>query len=326
MKFRAQGWLAGLASVFLVGCGGGGGSGDDDTTVDGSVSTTDGGGNQPDAYVMPPNSKMVRLIEAQYSIPAGQEFYQCTRVDATEQLDILKLIPVAPNGTHHTVFATDPSKGTVGTSRNDCGAIGLDWKPLFASGVGSPALTMPPGVSLRIASGNQMVLNLHLYNASGATITGTAALDAVVSTDPSALEPAGVPFVGPPPAGQFRIPSNVMMTDRCKVSRDTQFFAVFPHMHQKGRHIKIWAETGGGQQVVWDKDYDFNDQSFGSFTPIQLTAGDTIHVACEWDPSAANVALGDSSDQEMCFAISYVYPPVATQGPFCTCSIPGLGC
>ena len=64
MKFRAQGWLAGLAGVFLVGCGGGG-SGDDDTTVDGSISTTDGGGNQPDAYVMPPNSKMVRLIEAQ---------------------------------------------------------------------------------------------------------------------------------------------------------------------------------------------------------------------------------------------------------------------
>jgi len=322
MTYRTGSGLALLVGFSFLGCGGGSGTngnGDGGNSIDSSTTV--------DAEVMPPNSKMVRLLSAPFSIPAGQEFYQCTRVNATEQLDVLKIIPVSPNGVHHEVFAVDPTKAAEGTSQADCGPIGFDWKPLFASGVNSPSLSMPPGVSLRIGNGEQMVLNLHLYNATGSTITGTAALDALVSTDPTGLEIAGVPFIGPPPIGQ-RIPAGLMMSDRCKLSRDTKFFAVFPHMHKHGRHIKIWAQPAGGtEQVVWDRDYDFQDQTFGSFAPMQLRAGDFIHVACTYDSGGANLELGDRTDQEMCFAISYVVPAVATlmSSPFCSCSTP-LGC
>jgi hypothetical protein len=89
-------------------------------------------------------------------------------------------------------------------------------------------------------------------------------------------------------------------------------------MHMTGKHIKISATTAAGENVVWDNDYDFMDQRFGTFPELQLQAGDKINVTCTY--TVGGTPLGDSSTDEMCFGISYVHPAIATAfgTPFCT--------
>jgi hypothetical protein len=82
--------------------------------------------------------------------------------------------------------------------------------------------------------------------------------------------------------------------------------------------MKVWIE-GSVSQTVWDQDYSFNDQKFGTWDLIQLKQGDRIKNTCTYDASGVGKKFGDSSTDEMCFAISYVTPPVSgTLGqPFC---------
>ncbi len=261
------------------------------------------------------------LISSEFTIPAGDEFYQCERIVATQDLYILDIKPISPTGVHHEVVAIDPGNSPPGKVR--CGPIGQNWSPLFASGVGSGSMKMPPGVALKVAAGQTIVLNLHLFNATPNAITNTAAVEVVSAKNAASYELAGVVFIGPV---NFTINDPMrQVSGACRMSRDTKFFAVFPHMHQTGEQIKIWATTPTGDKVVWDKAYDFNDQSFGSYADwavpgeIALERDDDVNVTCTYSAAGAGKVFGDSSTDEMCFGISYFHPVIDTTfgTPFC---------
>ena len=88
-------------------------------------------------------------------------------------------------------------------------------------------------------------------------------------------------------------------------------FAILPHMHQMGRHLTFWhTPAGGDEQVVFDRDYDFDAQHLEMYDPfVELAPGDTIRVECTWD-NATNetVTFGESSNDEMCFAGLWSFP------------------
>lgn len=272
-----------------------------------------------------PNTRMLHLVSSDYDIPPGSERYQCQRITVDKDLYILKITPVSPLGVHHEVLAIDPSNGPDGVSR--CGPLDTNWRPLFASGVGSPSLDMPPGVALKVPAGSKLVLDLHLFNARPTgDVTGTAAVDVVVADSDAGYQLAAVPFIGPV---QFTVPGSGptpgQVSGSCTVSNDTSFFAVFPHMHTTGKHIKITAGRSGSETVVWDDDYSFDEQRFGSYPDwkgpkaVAMKKGEKINVTCTYDKTGYGKKFGDSTTDEMCFAISYVTPAINTFGgsPFC---------
>jgi len=297
-----------LASCLLAGC-----------TSKGAPTNDQG---TPGDMALPPGTMSMRLLASHYTIPMGEEFYQCQRINLPADMHIISLNPVSPLGVHHQVLAIDPTPGAEGRSDNahggDCSPTDPDWHPLFASGIASPSLTMPTGVALKVAGGQQVVLDLHLFNATANEIVGDAAIDVVVALDPTGYQEAAVPFVG---NMKFTIGPSLKVTGSCTVDKDSKYFAVFPHMHQTGSHIKI-AAAG---TTVWDQDYTFTDQKFGVFPgwsgpeSVQLHQGDKITVECTYDASGMGKSFGDSTTDEMCFAISYVTPPIATSlgTPFC---------
>lgn len=271
---------------------------------------------------LPPHTRMLRLIASDYDIPPGTERYQCQRITVDKDLYLLKVTPVSPLGVHHEVLAIDPSNGPDGVSR--CGPLDTSWRPLFASGVGSPSLVMPQGVALKVPAGSKLVLDLHLFNAKPTgDITGTAAVDVVVADSNDGYQLAQVPFVGPV---QFTVPASGKVSGSCTVSNDTSYFAVFPHMHTTGKHIKISAGRAGSDTVVWDDDYSFEEQRFGSYPDwkgpqaVALKKGDKISVTCTYDSSGIGKKFGDSTTDEMCFAISYVTPAINTLGGSAFCA------
>ena len=284
------------------GDGGGGGGGDG-----GGGGGGDGGGGGG-----------FRLIESSFTLaPDGDEKWQCERKTLTEDVWISRFTPIAPQGTHHTLLAIDTNPDADGTTACDV-SIEQDWNVLFASGLGSPPINMPEGVAVHLRAGQQIVLDLHLYNFSSSPLAETSAID-VLTVDPgSVTDEAEVVLVG---NVSFNVtgPGLRMVDGRCSIDANTNFFAVFPHMHQLGHHALVEVDSGGSAQTVYDEDYDFEQQFFREVPPIPVGAGDEIRITCTYDiPDSRTVGFGESSDEEMCFAISYLYPPTGPGiGNFC---------
>jgi hypothetical protein len=280
-----------------------------------------GMGNNPD-LAPPPGTQLRDLIESDFSLSPGDEYYQCQRVTLKEDVFIVRMTPVSPLGVHHQVLAIDPSPGADGTTNSmggDCSPTDTDWVPFFASGVGSDTITLPPGVAYKATKGQQLVFNLHLYNATNSKLEGKAVMQVALAIDGSSYQPAGFPYVGNPIF--TNIGPSLTVQGTCTVDKDTTIFAVFPHMHQSGKHMKIAV----GSTVVWDADFNFNEQKFGFYPnwlgPETVVAkkGEKITVTCTYHPGAESKGFGDSSDQEMCFGFTFLYPPIGTAfgTPFC---------
>ena len=283
----------------------------------------DGDTGTADLVALPPDlaPPAIRLIAHEYTLEAGQETYLCKRVTLATDWLIGDITPTSAAGTHHQVLGIDPRKSAPDGVFECAGNAEFDplsWQMLFASGVNSPTLTMPEGTAMVLRAGDQIVLQMHLLNASTRAITALAALD--VHTRPA--EPAPTPvqmlLAGVLPDSRVTpsipVGSNQTVNGKCTLPAATNYFAVFPHMHQVGRHIQVTAVVGGQSRAIYDEDYRFDDQRFKQFAPLALAKGDQIEVLCTYDNQTGKpVAFGQSSYEEMCFAISFLSPPVPTK-------------
>jgi hypothetical protein len=286
--------------------------------------TTDASGGTADLARVRNNEP---LLTVNYVIAPGEEFYRCRRVTTTEDIWIKSLTPTSPAGVHHQVFAIDKSTNPPADGETNCPVLNTNWIDLFASGVNSPSLDMPDGVALKVPAGKQMILQLHLFNATQNEIRNSSTLYIEKSLPVDAAHEAEVVLAGPPPIATLGVPTippgnNQKIRAACRMGGDVNFFAVFPHMHQYGTHIKVWVQGQDGtvSEVVYDDDYNFSDQTFAQFPSIALGIEDRIAVECTYNnDTGREIKLGDSSTEEMCFAISYRYPKLNNLAPGSIC-------
>jgi len=245
------------------------------------------------------------IIDGDWSLdPFSENTSDLHTVVIAEDLYIGAIRPIAPQGTHHTVLAI-----------GDLGAGNV----VYASGVGTNAIVFPPGVGLKVAAGESLILQLHLFNPSGEPITGNSGIQ-IVEIAPEDVEyEADLLLPGPT---DLSIPPNQTSTatGSCTVGSTQSFFAIIPHMHQLGTHLKTTVTIGGETTTLYDDAYSFNDQAFVPFTTITLNQGDTIDTECTFNNTTAmTVGWGESSNTEMCFSIMYRYPKVDDGGFFSFC-------
>lgn len=308
-----------VALVLAFGCGGTnpGGGGDDTPVMDAPA------GN-PDAYVPP--SGYTKLIGRNWSLSAGdRDIYRCVRFTVTEDMYITDIEAQAPLGTHHTVLsiASGPAAGPDG--EQNCTVQTLGMVMLYASGVGTSPLKFPTDVSVKVAAGTQLHLNLHLYNASDEGLSGESAIWVKSQPTPTPML-AEMVFAGPlsltingTPMGET--PQAQEVTGTCSINQSFKLFALWPHMHKIATHQKIELLRGQNAPVeLHNKPYDFEEQTYWPQDPeIQLQSGDKIKVTCTYkNPSTSSVGWGDSSDEEMCFGGMYRYP---AQGSILFCAL-----
>jgi hypothetical protein len=295
----------GLALLGVVACSGGGSSDDPDAPP----------ADPPDADP----SGYAELIAHDWTLAAGTESFQCVRLTTTTELWIHGLRPVAPLGTHHTVLSiTDPSGPDGVSTCNETFALGS--AVLFASGVGTDALELPPGVAVRVPAGMQLLLNLHLFNASSDPLSGHSGIAVITLDAGEVTREAGVILAGKA-IGLNIPPGPSTQTGRCTVQTATELYAIMPHMHQLGTHMKVTFDGATGSRVLLDEAYEFGDQRYRVLSPTQqAAAADAIVVDCSYDNTTPDIVrFGESSNDEMCFAITYTIPRItATAGSaFC---------
>jgi hypothetical protein len=302
-----------LALILVLGCGrvGGGNTGDDGTGDD--QPAIDAPVTLPDSPPPPPG--YTRLIGRTWSLQPGQlDTYRCVRVTIPQDMYITNIMAQAPVGTHHTVLSIAGANGTSGTDgEQDCSVQTLGMVMLYASGVGTSPLDFPSSVGIKVQAGQQIHLNLHLFNASDNPIAGDSAILVKAQPTPPPLL-AEMVFAG---TFAFSIPSNNQPYSRgggCTADRDYSLFAVWPHMHQLATHQKIELTRGGTTTVLHDMPYQFAEQRYWLQSPlVQIKTGDQLRVTCTWvNNTGATVGFGDSSNQEMCFGGMYRYPAAST--------------
>jgi hypothetical protein len=262
-----------LSFAFLAACGG-------------------GGGNDPTPDAADTFGTWSPLIQKTWSLPAGGEKTSDLQIEPVDRDVVIGgMRPLSPVGTHHTLLF----KGAEGTNM------------VYASGVGTGELMFPAGTGMRITAGTLLGLQLHIYNTTDAPLTGTSGIE-ILEVDPATVTDEVDMFL-PGPQDLAIAPGEHTQSGTCTVTQPYKVFALFPHMHQLGSHMKTVVNAGGTEHVLNDATYDFEHQTVKSFEPLQLNPGDTITTECTWmNTTNETVTYGESSTTEMCYSILYRYP------------------
>jgi hypothetical protein len=257
------------------------------------------------------NSEWLSLVEADWTLGSGEEGYTCAKVTIEEDLYIDALRAISPVGTHHTVLSVDRATSSpLPEGTFECDAATNGQNMLFGSGVGTLPVEFPEGVAIKIEKGSSLVLNLHLFNVSSAPLADRSGIEVRRVGPEEVVHEAEIVLAGKV-AGLLVPPGESTQTGACAMSHDVTLFAVFPHMHQLGTHLKATAEPAGGSPAVLvDAPYSFDDQVYYGVEPqLSLKSGDLVNVECTYqNPGTETVSFGDSSLEEMCFVGLYRYP------------------
>lgn len=253
----------------------------------------------------------VTLLSTPWSLDPGSEQYDCYRVTMQQDVWIKSIKPIAPVGTHHSVLmlVTNPTEPD---GLTQCSSLLTD-PAIYASGVGTNELDFPDGIGLHIKAGQQLFLNLHLFNASDSPLTGTSGIEYLPADPTTIVHEAGTVLAGRATDATVPVGLNQSLQFTCTTPANVTMFAVAPHMHLYGIHLNATYNPGSdaAPTTVLDTDYQFDNQQF-RMMPQQLTttAGGKYVVTCTYDNESGNpIDFGESTTQEMCFAMTYVYPP-----------------
>jgi hypothetical protein len=289
--------------------------GDDD---DGGTPSIDAAAGGADAATSDAGTGLTTLITGDWTIPAGAEIYHCVRLTVPSDLLITEFHPIIPPGTHHTVLSVDDPGTPDGEYACNFTDIGTK-RGVYGTGVGANTFVLPDRVAMKVHAGEQLVLNLHLYNPTDAVISGTSGVEVKLVT------PADVDFEADSDLfgaiGNLVVPPGAnTVTANCTASANVTVFALAPHMHKLGVHMKGTITPGAGPPItLLDDDYSFLEQIVTVLPQtIELHAGDALSVECSYEnPGATTIYFGDSSDDEMCFLGLYRYP---AGSPFINCN------
>lgn len=244
-----------------------------------------------------------------FSVPPGEERYYCLRKYITEDMYIAGFESISPPGVHHMIASAGEPDGP--DDVRECTSYDHHFeKFLYEGSSGVDPLELPQGLAARIEPGQQLNLNIHILNTTDQTQTGTAGVRILRETPVPEEDVAASVYMG---RLELDIPPGVSThIGQCELTQDETLFAITPHMHSHGIHMKVTARSSiDGDVVVHDEDFFFDTTKKPSmFDPVKMKKGDIVSVECTYDNNTGHMLHWgeDSFTAEMCFAAIYLYP------------------
>ncbi|MGZ3422515.1 MAG: monooxygenase [Polyangiales bacterium] len=261
-----------------------------------------------DSGTAAPTTAEVKFTTLPYTLKPGDEKYFCYTMNLDADAIVTELTPTYGKATHHFGLYYTIADEPAGFS--ECPLlIKTTWVPLYGGGKDSGTLKLPDNAGFKLKKGQQLLIQLHLLNATKEDVTDTGAMTMKTTADPNA------PFTK---AGMFgfdnrdlTVPAKstgVEQSMDCTAPFDMDVFAVFGHMHTLGKHIEVSRGPTAGAEVLYSSAWNFDQQPT---TPLSfhVKKGDSVHLRCQWDnPTDTLVKYGESTHDEMCSFVWYYTP------------------
>ena len=201
-------------------------------------------------------------------------------------VEAIEILPGDRRVLHHVIMLS------LETLQNSTGNGVQGWLAGWAAG--TDPMRMPSGTARLIKDGTQIVANMH-YHPSGEAATDVTRVGFHFSDRKDLREVRNHWVMN----SSFEIPAgdpNHEATASYTFEKDTDIYVVAPHMHYRGKDMKMWLELpdGSTRHLIDVPGYDFNWQTFYEFPePVRAPAGTTIQVLGHWNNSAENPANPD---------------------------------
>jgi hypothetical protein len=245
------------------------------------------------------------LTTPELTVAAGEERYTCFSKTLDEDIAVDRFDFTGDPVVHHVFLSRAIVAEPEGLS--ECNVIFKQtWLPMFVTGKGSTSLEYPAGAATVLHKGTQIVLQLHLLNATTTEAHKSAGVVMRKSTLSNA-DPVAIYAFG---TQKFALPPNAAsdVVDECTPSEDVEAFATLAHMHKLGTslHLSVEADDGGLQEVVNRDPYSFDNQ-FIETNPIRAPKGKKTQLTCGYNNTTSRVVrFGESSNDEMCYLVAYI--------------------
>jgi len=173
------------------------------------------------------------------------------------------------------------------------GDLDSDW--LAATAPGARPMILPQGLAKRIPAGSKLVFQMH-YTPNGKPNEDLSSIG-LIFADPDTVRHEVVTQKAA--NTRFRIGAgepNHEVKAAFRFPQDSLMFAMFPHMHLRGKAFRYTAEYPDGKsEVLLDVPrYDFNWQNAYEFVEAKpMPAGTVLHCVAHFDNSADNPANPD---------------------------------
>jgi hypothetical protein len=261
----------------------------------------------------PDPSKTLRLYTPPMTIPAGQEVLLCINLPYIAERDLLfkSVRGGQMKGGHHAgVFVSvQPSEDFAPA---ECGDDMSHLRYTAGAGGGGGGFTeLPQGVALRIANGQQIVIQSHYINTSDQPITvmDMVELDyTTIEESPTVVDAFAIIH------DDIAIPPGAVEHEEiteCKLDEDFDIYMMLGHTHEYGVFFQLERVPGDGSEPellyhATDGKLLRESPEIKLFdTPLRWSAGDTIRITCRWTNDTDH-EIG--WPEEMCVALMYYGP------------------
>lgn len=169
---------------------------------------------------------------------------------------------------------------------------------------GMEAFIMDKGEGMFLPPNAVLVLQMHYHKEKGQEAKDRSSV-AIQFADYPIVKEKRLGVVG---NEEFRIPAgaaNHEVKGMMTVQEDSTIQEIMPHMHLRGKDMKIWAEFPDGkkQDLLFVPKYDFNWQVFYKFSePLQAPKGTKLFCVAHYDNSKNN-AKNPDPNKEVTFGL-----------------------
>jgi hypothetical protein len=262
-----------------------------------------------------PDTPHLDFASDTYTLQPGEEKYFCytTNLPADRDVVITKLTPTYGDGTHHILVS---QAAVAEPTFSECPVLSkTTWVPVYGGGKDSGPLELPANTGFKpLARGQQIVMQLHLQNATDAPISSHTAMRIdIADATPDIIQAGFVAFdnrklVIPPHA------DTAMNEMSCLIKQDLNVFAVLGHMHKHGTHLDVSRGATAGAEMLYQEDWNFDQQPVTPVS-IHLQPNDNLFLRCSYrNDGDTPLSYGESSDTEMCVLLMYYAPATTARG------------
>jgi hypothetical protein len=261
-----------------------------------------------------------------YAVAPNQEIFPNFCVTVPDDIQVGGFQSWMSEGSsHHFILY----KGGTAPSDGSCTLGANTW--IYASSTPGQVITenMPPNVGLQIASGTQLILNMHFINPGTTTLYPKIKVNLLFAKNVEYQAGTMVSFNAQidVPAATAAGPGTQTVNGTCTAPTGAKFFTMSTHTHKHATAAWVdYVHNGVSQEIVHtgtDSTYPA-DQEVGSgldwehpgvglwVTPNFLTvsSGDSFTYHCSYSNTGSTaVTVGETAaSNEMCMAVGYYFP------------------